>query len=83
MPLKKKARVNPDAAEENLSWTDDEIELLLVVVCAYSSQKDYKGLEWECVKSKYEVIRKDFVTLYEQKHLQLSCISLHLSCSKE
>ena len=51
MPPKKKARVNPDATEENLSWTDDEVELLLAVVRAYSSQKDYEGLEWESVKS--------------------------------
>ena len=39
MPPKKKARVDPDAAEANLSWTDDEVELLLGVVRAYSSQK--------------------------------------------
>ena len=48
MPLKKKARVDPDATEANLSWTDDKVELLLGVVRAYSSQKDYEGLEWEC-----------------------------------
>ena len=62
-----KARVNPDATEANLSWTDDKVELLQVVVRVYSSQKDYKGLEWESVKSKYEDIRKDFVTLYDQQ----------------
>ena len=50
-----------------MSWTDDEVELQLGVVCAYSSQKDYESLEWESVKSKYEDIRKDFVTLYEQQ----------------
>ena len=44
-----------------------EVELLLGVVRAYSSQKNYEGLEWESVKSKYEDIRKDFVTLYEQQ----------------
>ena len=65
MPPKKKAREDPDATDANLSWTDNEIELLLGV--AYSSQKDYEGLEWESVKSKYEDIRKDFVMLYEQK----------------
>ena len=67
MPPKKKARVDPDATEANLSWTDDEVELLLGVVRAYSSQKDYEGLEWDSVKSKYEDNRKDFVTLYEQQ----------------
>ena len=67
MAPKAKARVDPDSTEGNLSWTDDEVELLLGVVRAYSSQKDYEGLEWESVKSKYEDIRKDFVTLYQQQ----------------
>ena len=67
MAPKKKARVDPDSTEANLSWTDDEVELLLGVVRAYSSQKDYEGLEWVSVKSKYEDIRKDFVTLYQQQ----------------
>ena len=76
MPPKKKAQVNPDATEEDgrpaqdvhLGWTDDEVELLLVVVRAYSSQKDYEGLEWESVKSKYEDIRKELVTLYKIRY---------------
>ena len=38
-----------------VSWTDDEVELLLGVVCSYSSQKDY---EWESAKSKCEDRRK-------------------------
>ena len=56
MAPKKKARVDPDATEANLSWTDDEVELLLGVVRGYSSQKNYEGLEWESVNSKYEDI---------------------------
>ena len=36
----------------------------LVVVCAYSSQKDYEGFEWKSVKSKCEDMRKDFATLH-------------------
>ena len=35
MPPRKKARVDSDATEANLNWTDDEVELLLGVVCAY------------------------------------------------
>ena len=53
-------------ATENISWTDDEVDLLLGVVRLYNSQKDYEALEWESVKSKYEDIRKDFVELYRQ-----------------
>lgn len=65
MPPKKKktARVDQDS---NLSWTDDEVELLLGVVRAYSFQKDYEGLQWESIKSKYEDISNEFVTMYEQ-----------------
>ena len=47
MPPKKKA----------ITKIYNEVELLLVVVRAYSSQKDSDGLEWENVKSKYEDIR--------------------------
>ena len=54
---KKEGYSQPDTAEENLSWRDNEVELLLVVVRAYSSQKDSEGLEWENIKSKYEDIR--------------------------
>ena len=60
---KKTARVDQDS---NLSWTDDEVELLLEVVRAYSFQKDYEGLHREGIKSKYEDIRNEFVTIYEQ-----------------
>ena len=48
MPPSKKAKKDSNAAE-TVSWTDDEVELLLGVVRSYSLQKDYKGLEWESV----------------------------------
>lgn len=73
-----KARVDQDAhSAVNLSWTDDEVELLVGAVRAYSSQKDYEGLEWESIKNKYEDIRKDFATLYEHKmdcHMMSACL---------
>ena len=37
MPPRKEARVDQGASDANLSWTDDEVELLLGVVRAYSS----------------------------------------------
>ena len=55
VPPPKKAKKDSDAAEI-VSWTDDEVELLLVR--SYSSQKDYEELEWEIVKSKYEDISR-------------------------
>ena len=44
MPPRKSSRTDSDATE-NVSWIDDEVELLLGVVRSYSSQKDYEGLE--------------------------------------
>ena len=43
-----------------------KVELLLEVVRAYFFQKDHEGLQWESIKSKYEDIRNEFVTMYEQ-----------------
>ena len=62
MPPPQKAKNNSDAAE-TVSWTDDEVELLLGVVRSYSSQKDYQGLEWESVISKYEDIRRKSIRI--------------------
>ena len=42
------------------------MQLLLGVVLSYSSLKDYEGLEWESVKSKYEDVRSDFVEEYAE-----------------
>ena len=55
---------------EVLNWTDNEVELLLGVVRSYSSQKDFDGLEWESVKSKYEDIRSVFAWLYDERNDQ-------------
>ena len=60
MPPPKKAKKNSDAAE-TVSWTDDEVELLLRVVRSDSSEQDDEGLEWESAKSKYEDIRRKSV----------------------
>ena len=73
MPPKKKAKINPAEEKEhsnNLVWSDDEIELLLGVVQVFASEKAFHGVEWESVKSKYEDIRKEFVSLYDQKGLK-------------
>ena len=58
----KKAKRDSDAAE-TVSWTDDEVELLLGAARLYSFQKDYEGLEWESVKSKYEDIRRKSIQI--------------------
>ena len=43
---KKKAKTDFNSTQNNVNWTDNEVELLLGVVLFYSSQKDYEGLEW-------------------------------------
>ena len=50
-------------AAGTVSWTDDEVELLLGVVRSYSFQKEYEGLECESVKSKYEDIRRKSIQI--------------------
>ena len=73
MPPKKKAKTEPTQEKDhssNLVWSDDEIELLLGAVQAFASEKEFEGVEWESVKSKYEDIRKELVTLYDQKGLK-------------
>ena len=62
MPPPKKAKKNSGAAE-TVNWTDDEVELLLGVVCSYSFQKDYDELEWESAKRKYEDIRRKSIRI--------------------
>ena len=67
MPPKKKSKLGEESQRsENLTWTDEEGELLLGVVRSYASQKDFDGIEWESVKNKYEDIRQQFIDVYKQ-----------------
>jgi hypothetical protein len=71
MPPKKKAKTDPTQEKEqssNLVWSDDEIELLLDVIQAFAAEKEFEGVE--SVKSKYNDIREEFVSLYAQKGLK-------------
>ncbi|XP_028414903.1 uncharacterized protein LOC114537992 [Dendronephthya gigantea] len=74
MPPKKKVRTqsvgDKNEQQNNLIWSDDEVEILLGVVQAYASGKEFGGVEWESVKSKYEDIRLAFVSFYDQKELK-------------
>ena len=45
-------------------WTDDEIELLLQCCLTYKSEQEYKGINWEDVRNKYEKIRDQFTERY-------------------
>ena len=69
MPPPKKVKKDSDAAG-TVSWTDDEVELLVGVVRSYSSQKDYQVLEWESAKRKYEDIRRKGIWIRWKNCLQ-------------
>jgi hypothetical protein len=68
MQPKKKSKLGEEESQgsENLTWTDEEVELLLGDVRTYASQKDFDGIEWESVKNKYEDIRQQFIDVYKQ-----------------
>ena len=53
-----------------MTWSDEEVELLLGVVQADASQKDFDGIEWESVKNKYEDIRQQFITACQKSKLE-------------
>lgn len=71
MPPKKKAKLGEETqGSDNLTWSDEEIEMLLGVVLAYASQMDFNGIEWESVKNKYEDIRQQYIAVYQQSDRQ-------------
>ena len=70
MALKRKKARRESENSEVLNWTDNEVELLLGVARSNSWQKDFDGLEWKSVKSKYEDIRSEFVRLYDERNDQ-------------
>ena len=60
MPSKRNSKIGPNQEKEQLSnlvWSDNKIELLLRVVQPFATDKEFKGVKWESVKSKYDDIR--------------------------
>ena len=41
-----------------ISWTDDELDLLLKCALVYKSKCEYEGLSWEGTRTKYEKIKE-------------------------
>ena len=56
-----------ETTEDIFTWTDQEIELLLETVKAYSSQCSYEGKDWESIKSKYDKINEFFIERYPKE----------------
>ena len=56
MPPKKKLV----GEEDNLLWTNNEIEILLGTVRGFKAEKEHEVINWESIKDKYERIRYKF-----------------------
>ena len=39
-------------------WTDDEVRLLLEVTKEYKTQKESESIDWESVRTKYDILKK-------------------------
>ena len=52
------------AKEDNFSWTDGEIELLLECIKVYAATCRFEGLHWEGIRAKYEKIQELFIERY-------------------
>ena len=49
------------ASDQNFTWCDEEINLLVHVVMDYKSGKAGEGVDWEAIRSKYENLTKMFL----------------------
>ena len=52
----KQAADNKEANKGIFSWSDDEIQLLLMAALDFKSQSKFEGMDWESKRSKYEQI---------------------------
>ena len=61
MPPKKKLKAT------NNESGDDQVQLLLETLINIKSKKSYEGIDWESIKEKYEIIRKEFLAAFPSK----------------
>ena len=52
----KQAADDKEANKDILSWSNDEIQLLHMAALDFKSQCEFKGIDWESKRSKYEQI---------------------------
>ena len=52
----KQAADDKEAKKDIFSWSDDEIQLLLIITLDFKSRCGFKGMNWESKISKYERI---------------------------
>ena len=65
MPPNKKICVEDS---KNMVWTDDEVKLLLETLISFKSKKSYKGIDWEYVEEKYELIKNYLLEAFPSKN---------------
>ena len=56
--------VSVDAKYDSFGWTDAEIELLLDVIKQFQPDRQFEGVDWESVKSKYGKIKDMLLERY-------------------
>ena len=71
LPKKKLKTTNNESADrKNMVWTADEVQLLLETLINIKSEKSYEGIDWESIKEKYEIIRKEFLAAFPSEAKQ-------------
>ena len=53
---------------DSFYWSDDEIQLLLEVTAQFKATNEYKGINWDSLRSKYEQIRELFEEGYQTEN---------------
>ena len=51
----------------SVTWTGEEMQILLQVVIDYKGTKTNEGFDWETIKSKYEDIAERFQAVYQKE----------------
>ena len=64
MRAKKEKKKNEKPSDFN--WMDDEIQLLLEVCFDFKAESDYKRVNWESKRTKFEQIKSKFCEQYPE-----------------
>ena len=58
------------------NWTDDEIQLLLEVWFNFKAESDYKDVNWQSKRTKYEQIKSKFCEQYPELKMKSSLVAI-------
>ena len=68
MAPKKKVVNNNTEQKTDFSWTDDELQVLLEAYVQYKSEREYEGVNWDTVRSKYDRLRDILIETYPKEN---------------